>query len=349
METHYATQAIEELTNKLVRPLKHKRWATIDNCEATLQLLGQSIKFRLPDAGDLLGIDRMKRQFNKEDFDVLHMPYPVTALEYTFTPEKHNAIAEDRHVSARRITLVCDIPAGEHKGGMYQPYIDKTPEFKVDGGLIICGFWSIDVDNLHAEETRWELSAAIAMIPRHQVTDDRPVKKWGNTNPRNQGDLVVNFDVIQPELVQMHAQKSGYDNTMHSIAKDLGDDVNIALDFMLAMSCSNVKVASCEGESREKLNKKRAKTGRVPFFEYKELQIDGVRLDNDVMSAGREGGTTATGRNAPRMHLRRGHMRNLGPGRRTWVNMTVVGAAKDGAIEKDYVVVMPAAARGRGR
>lgn len=96
------------------------------------------------------------------------------------------------------------------------------------------------------------------------------------------------------------------------------------------LNCKNVEVLPAE--SNEKINKKRIKSGKLPFFEYKTLHIK----TNQTVSSG-SGGIIAD-RNSPRVHLRRGHIRMLPSGETTWVQSCVVGSSDKGFIKKDYKI-----------
>lgn len=333
METFYSTHAIEEIRDGFVKPLGKVVPGDALYAEGVLRILQDAVKFRLPDTGDLLGIERRGRVFMRSDFDVLKIPFPAVALEYTFAPEKQK-LHEHRFVAGKRITLVVDVPAGVGKAGIFEFAVRDLPWFAKEGGLIIVGFWSNDDAGKPSEGgSSWEMSSALGIIPRYQDADfsalpidDRNAKR---------GDLTILSAIAMHGLLNFHANRLGREKARRLMLQDLDDDVHVALDFMLALSCNNVKVSNSAADSREKLNKKRIKSGKVPFFEYKELQIDGVRLAPGEMQSA---GTTDSGRVSPRMHLRRGHIRRLDNGKRTWVNMTVVGAASSGVVAKNYVV-----------
>jgi hypothetical protein len=341
METFYTTHAIEQMRTVLLPTFRRIAPKDSKYIDDLLGVLESGVKFRLPDAGELLGIDRKTRHFSSDDFDILHMPYPVSVLEYAFAADKHTIPANDiRHISGRRITLVLDVPPDQGQGGVFADALGKIPEFAEKGGLVIAGYWSNnDEDTNVASRGRlceWEFSTAVAIIPRDQTA------AAANSPPRgvfqaSRGDLTLYFAAMTPYLTTAHVAEFGEQLVLRTMMRDLDDDVHVAWDFMLALSCNNVGINPAGGESREKLNKKRVANKKVPFFEYKVLHIQGAKLDASASAVGGRG-LTETGRNAPRMHLRRGHMRNLGPGRRTWVNMAIVGAAVDGRISKDYVV-----------
>jgi hypothetical protein len=342
METFYATEAVENL-RKFATLLERLSPPDAKFLTGLLTHVEQGSKFRLPDAGDLLGTDRAKRTFRRDDLDFLHMPYPVTILEYGFAAERHDMKVAEQVISTRRLTLVFDVPAGANKIPLYQRWVDEIPAFQEQGGVIIAGLWAnhgeaTDFPN-GADPCLWESSISAMVIPRNQLL---PLRETG---PGFFGLMVGEIQVYYPMVMSFlyrHAVSShGADRAVELAVSDLAEDLHVAFDFMLALSCNNVTSAPAEGESREKLNKKRREKNKVPFFEYKQLMIAGAKLDANL-PAGASAGGSSPGRDGmrstPRMHLRRGHVRTLGPGRRTWVNFAVVGAAEKGRIAKDYIV-----------
>lgn len=106
-----------------------------------------------------------------------------------------------------------------------------------------------------------------------------------------------------------------------------------ALTVFMALGCSNV--ATVDNIPPAAINKKRAKSGKFPIMSHKTLVIV---VDDKKASGQPMGGTHSS----PRVHLRRGHIRNLGSGKRVWVQSCVVGS-KHGIVTKDYRVTTRAA------
>lgn len=103
----------------------------------------------------------------------------------------------------------------------------------------------------------------------------------------------------------------------------------MALNAFYVLGCANVRTV--DNSAPEKLNKNRAINGKFPIQSYKTLVIDAGKPQ-----AARDdrGGTHSS----PRVHLRRGHVRQIEGGRRIWVQPCVVGS-KHGVITKDYRVI----------
>lgn len=97
--------------------------------------------------------------------------------------------------------------------------------------------------------------------------------------------------------------------------------------FLSALNCCNVQ--RVEHQPPEKLNRARRKRGKQPMFSCWTLHVD---LD-------REGGSHASGDGShasPRLHLRRGHARQVRPGVFAWVRAHLVGDKSKGVVSKDY-------------
>lgn len=101
--------------------------------------------------------------------------------------------------------------------------------------------------------------------------------------------------------------------------------------FFSAMNCSNVAIS--ESKPSPSLAKARARRGKQPLFSTwtLEFNIPGNRVEKNSSS-----GTHAS----PRVHLRRGHIREYRQGMFTWVQPCAVGAKENGMIHKDYKAVV---------
>ena len=86
----------------------------------------------------------------------------------------------------------------------------------------------------------------------------------------------------------------------------------------------------------EKLNRARAKRGKLPIYEYRKITI-GRGAD----AIGSYEGKSVEGRASPRLHWRRGHYRTLPSNVRVPVSPTLVGLSENGFIDKDYIIRNP--------
>lgn len=113
--------------------------------------------------------------------------------------------------------------------------------------------------------------------------------------------------------------------------QDYMDEIGALLCMLNVLSCKNVHIEqSHPGKVRAAMAA--GKKGALPFDSYHVLMIDSPKADDGSSGAG-------SSHRSPREHLRRGHIRRLGDGRRIWVNATVVAAGRGaGVVTKDYAL-----------
>lgn len=112
------------------------------------------------------------------------------------------------------------------------------------------------------------------------------------------------------------------------IMHDITTEIGVLLEFLEAMSCSNV--GTTVHQEAAKNNEKRVRQGKVPVWETKILTVEVPRTAGRGVS---QGGSHAS----PKQHLRRGHIRRL-PSGNIWVNSCVVGSPENGNVEKIYAL-----------
>ena len=173
------------------------------------------------------------------------------------------------------------------------------------------------------EEGRAEGKYIILSPLRRIFVDGR--KLWA---PENFAVAIATSDNSIQILPQ--TEEGGIIGGTSSLAvEDTQASVIVFVNFMAALACSN-SVAMDAPPPSPKLNAKRRKAGKTPFFTYKILTISGNSPQNSEAGGGTHG--------SPRVHLRRGHIRRL-PEKTVWVNACVVGDKSKGLIQKDYKVV----------
>lgn len=157
-------------------------------------------------------------------------------------------------------------------------------------------------------------------------------KEWGTWPPevmlaicKDDGTIMSLSD---DESIQRDLEISFGDEKQATI---IGGLPSMVIRGLSVMNCSNVKCI--ENPPPKFLNKKRAKAGKVPMFSYWTLHIS----TNDQRQA-KNGDAAQSGRNGPRLHLRRGHIRRLHSGATTWVQSCMVGEQSRGVVAKDYRV-----------
>ena len=122
------------------------------------------------------------------------------------------------------------------------------------------------------------------------------------------------------------AMVAGDDERNDSALHYAGHAVNLLARFVMALNCTNTK--RVEHHAPKFLNSKRIAKGRHPLFSYWTLHLPGPASNDEAPM----GGTHAS----PRLHLRRGHIRQYAVGKYTWIDACVVGSKQAGMVFKDY-------------
>lgn len=150
---------------------------------------------------------------------------------------------------------------------------------------------------------------------------------WGfypcTAQPKNRHDdgsvAWVCFDAIGSRLDRA---------PMHEAVMAAGRSV---LELVEALSCNNVASEIAERVDPA-VNARRRRNGKLPLYETRVLVVK----VGDVAHA--IGSPLGGDRSGPREHLRRGHVRRLPDGRRTWIQACVVGSRALGVVRKTYAV-----------
>lgn len=124
------------------------------------------------------------------------------------------------------------------------------------------------------------------------------------------------------------AMFSGSDKENDSAFIYAAQAANTMAMFVMALNCVNT--TRVEHPAPKFMNQKRAEKGKQPLFSFWTLHLPGPTASD----APPLGGTHAS----PRLHLRRGHIRQYSPGKCTWVNACVVGNKSSGMVTKDYAM-----------
>ncbi|KVP75078.1 hypothetical protein WJ96_04755 [Burkholderia ubonensis] len=319
---HYCTHAIDffaELANWMPQRLGIPADFELLLCE----LMRDSIKFLLPDNGYLFA----DHDFRPAMFDLLRLPYPVCALEFTATPElyaAHSGLA----YSAKRIALCFDPrqlpPAQISRFSRLcgKPFLDSVPErcLAVMAVYEANGTWSaavgvvlIDLDEDKPMPLKGEIPEELRVVAE-RIGERLKSKKTVHGLPAT----FLTF----PGRSRLVGQT--VDEATEALYIDTIDEMRTAYEFLAAINCSNV--GTQDVPAPKLLNDRRKKKGRALFYPYKVLDLSPATAPGE---RGEGGGIHAS----PRTHLRRGHIRQLGERfgyKVLWINATVVNA-KPGA------------------
>ncbi len=305
---NFSSSAIDDVLAqaKLCDVVKEPKSASMYRIFANL-LKEDAIKFALPDGGRLF---ESNKPFSPGDADLLHLPYPVIALEYSMSdahPITIN-IEELSCLAPKRICIAMDDPAG--------------------AGITVIPIWFDET------EKKWVVSLSCVFIPTKQ--DHSPESLWYPSDVEGKpSGLRIDIRPLIGEAWDRCVKAEGYQSAMRLGWLDAKDEVSNLLSFLLALSCTNVRSRDREDEKLlRKVNAKRISKGKRPIFSYKILEVMVPRETLKYEDSSKE----ELSRRSPRVHLRRGHVRRLADARRVWVNACVVGKKEEGMIHKDYKV-----------
>lgn len=332
---HYSTHAREFF--QMAAELLPARTGIPSDFEAFLaDYLHESVKFILPDNGFLFAAD--EHDYKPSMFDLLQLPYPACALEFTAGDE---LFAQDSGLeqSRKRIALCFD------------PW--QLPEWQKERLSALRGQpWFTDIPKralaamaVFEMEDMWAAAVGMVVI---DLEGDKPMliadvadgeltelsNAVGQRIRRRHGKhgLPATFMTFPIRSVLLGQSSS---EAMECLYIDTIDEIRVVYEFLAAVNCANVGTQTIHPP--QMLNAKRAKKGKTPFYPYKVLDLSPAGGEAD--QGGRAGGG---GHASPRTHLRRGHLRRLHErhgGKTIWINATAVNSRKGEALAEQVYVV----------
>lgn len=302
---NYCTAAIDDLRRLVyythVPSTPEMRYGTQRVQEECARLLELAEKFLMPDWGRIFDADEFALL---EDLSVTNrLPYPIVACEYFCDYEKYCELLPNEVPSSRRIALLVETEALE----AHAPYV--TGVLRRDE----LGFACIPISYLDTARA-WGPPPAIAWFSRERRPQD------------------LSCPIIVTPFGDSAYEQFSREQRVERASRDAHDECMCATHLIVALGMERTEATTIAPSAA--LNKKRERSGRPKFFEYRVLDIVA-----DVMATPRERAGRPHGKHAsPRMHKRRGHVRRLASGRATWVRNTIVGKPGRGEVEKDYRV-----------
>ena len=315
---HYSTHAADFF--KMFAGTLTRRVGIANDLELFLeQYLHDAVKFLLPDNGYLFA----EHDFKPEMFDLLRLPFPACALEFTAGAELYS---EDHGLaeSKKRIALCFDPHAlpDLQKQRLARLFADPAWESALPPAAL-CVIAVFEIDEL------WGASVGMVII---DLEGDRPLKvaditdenirqtlsgmtsKLGRINTKH--GLPASFHVFTSRATALSIPPAA---ALDNLYIDTVDETRAVYEFLAAINCANVDVLVTPAPAM--LNKKRAQKGKAPFFPYHVLNLFPTNY-----------GSSGTGTHAsPHTHLRRGHLRRLGEkfgNKVIWINAAVVNPGR---------------------
>lgn len=298
-----------------------------------LDLLDKAVKFILPDHGELLDLTK----FDQRHADLIRLPYPVTVIEAPFPPRPELRLAETKETSSKRIGLYLEMSAADILRDF--PGAERVdPEST--GVLAVAIYF---VDSLR----QWEISGCAGFVPYDQEAYNRHL---GSNTPaslklfaevadegRQSSKMAIRSSLVplRPHvLLGMRDAGMTDDDIKAVMLGNLLDEQIMLVQLCTVLNCGNVE--QTDVSVPDKLARARAKSGKLPLYDYKVLTLTGEIAGNgDFGSTGEGGGIRRT-------HLRRGHIRRLASGRIVWVKAAIINpGAEIGTVEKSYRVARP--------
>jgi len=327
---HYCTHAIEFML-ETAHAMETELRIPADLEHFVAQYLDDAMKFILPDNGQLLS---GQPAYDPRFFDLLKLPYPMCALEFAADEMLYNQ-GSGLAFSARRIALCFDpaqLPADQlarlDRLMLGRSFLGFLPEHALAlmavyevGGMWVCagGCVVIDLDEgtphtISKDADGKPLLGALAESAKPYIGMNEKTIPYG---------LPAQYVLF---LQRMLISNLAEEEATRSLYIDTIDEVRVCYDFLAAVNCDNVGTLTVAAPRM--LNAKRMKKGKVPFYDYKVLDL----------APKAEGGTGegAGSHASPRTHLRRGHVRRLGEkfgNKVLWINATMVNPQRVGEKE----------------
>lgn len=326
---NYTVHAIEDIRQQQ-RELAMRGVPPEPDVYWVLDMLDKAVKFILPDHGELLDLT----SFDQKHADLIKLPYPITVIEAPFPPRPEDRLASGKETSSRRIGLYVEMTSVE----MLRRFPGaEAPEANSNGVLVIAIYY---IDSTK----RWEIAGCASYCPYEQEAFDihtgektpasirflAEVEQEGR--PMSKMALRCYLAPLRPMLLHAMREAGVDDEQIKAVMiANTSDEQILMTQLCTVINCGNVE--QDDVPVPDKLARARAKSGKLPLYDYKVLTLSG-----DVGVNGRSDDSSGES-GARRTHLRRGHIRRLAARRVVWVRPALVNASKDvGVIDKSYRV-----------
>jgi hypothetical protein len=234
--------------------------------------------------------------------------------------------------------------------------IQEDIDFADDtGGFLVWPIVHTRASGFQVHDTEsWVATPTLAvMLPADEMVEwvaransDQKFQTHGNEgDPFLMVQHLIDGQMVMDEIVTAFEDTAGqswreqpkaeWDKQLSLLMQGLGEVLlrNVKYVSALAVLLNTKNIKYRLHPAPGKLNHKRRKKGREPFFEYKTLNL----YPDDVTYVGPSLGPHRY-RRSPKLHLRRGHVRRLGDGGTTFVRQAIIGKKKHGLVLKDYDV-----------
>lgn len=329
---NYSAHAIEDLRTTAVM-LQHMMPDSARVLYRLIGMLEDSVKFILPNCCDLVGPDEVRQAH----IDLIRLPYPCVAFEAPWDKGEECPAymgVFKQTLSTKRIALCWDARQFEPMPGL-NSFLDA---FEEGGVFVLPIYWG-------PEHRKWTVALGGTFVPyrnelgKLNLNEALPATKIanaakiaaGHAHAKSNQFRAEPFPILPEFFERAIATYGSRDKANAQIIIDSYDEAMMLIQACSVINCANVITGNIEAPVA--LNKKRRATSKQPFFSYKILEL---AEDRKSVGSG-SGGHHAS----PRMHLRRGHLRQL-ERKIVWVRPAMINAESTrGVVHKDYGVVPP--------
>lgn len=305
---NYVTQAIDGL-NGVIKALrmripKHNFFTheilfenDIDVIKEMQLELTKAVKFLLPKDGDV-GI----KELTQEVLDLVRMPYPIITFEYdaSFSNDDETFVA-----APKRVVLLKEVEE-DGKLGMKATTLFAS------------------VSSVSTQEV-WVPSPITLFMPYKSEL----IKRDGQIFISQYKPEIVLLGVMTDAAMNSGMSK---DEFMQMQVNDISEEILNSIKALACVNAKNVKFVNVE--MPEKLNKKRIKHGKTPYFEYKILDIF---LGEKVLSVRPQDRAKIANqlKASAKLHSVRGHFKVRSTGIFWWSSF-IRGKSEKGMVDKKY-------------
>lgn len=329
---NYCAHAIDDL-REFENMLRSEAPESARVLRRVIEMLQHSVKFLLPNCCNLIDPEDL----GQAHLDLTRLPFRCVAFETPWNAEDDAVqLGEFQQSLATKRIALCWEASPEYE---LLPGLNSILNVAPEGGIFVVPlFWG-------PELRRWQVGIGGTFVPyvnevrTISLEDSLPASRIANQAAIQAGlakssskQFRAEPFYLLPELYEQTLALHGGDRekTYAQIMLDARDEVQTVIQACSVINCANVIAADVPAAA--KLNKKREKSGKQPFFSYKILQLA------DERRMAKRGGSMESDQASVRMHLRRGHLRRL-DGKVIWVRPAMVNAgSKIGAVLKDYAV-----------